>query len=347
MRRAALVTASLVLAALTAALAAVAWLRTRDPLAALPREDPERLAVVEEWRERWEGRTLLHVTLDAGEVGRVRFVVSLPDPMPSGRLPIVVILGGLGGGSNSVREISRVAGDPGPGAFVGYDWPLPTREPSVLEIVLRLPEFRRGLLIVPGQVDGILAWAAGQPWADPDRVSLLGFSLGAFVVPATQRLAQERGAAIGWTVLGYAGAPIGDVIAGHPNAGPAWLRPILGAGAELLLRPLEPSLHLPHLRGRFLVLGAAADRFIAPAAARRMTQLTPEPRTAILIAGDHMGVGPDQWKLLAHVVDVTRAWLVENGAIEPGMRVRDDPRRRAGQRPRRARSSRKNASIAA
>jgi hypothetical protein len=316
-RRAARVIAYLLLGALATSLAAVSWLRARDPLAALPHDDPARLTVAEEWPERWEGRTLLHVALDGPSVGRAQFVVSLPDPMPRERIPVVVVLGGLSGGSNSIREISGVTGDPGPSAFVGYDWPLPSREPSVAEIVLRLLAFRRGVLSVPGQVDGILAWTARQPWADPDRLSLLGFSLGAFVVPASQRLAEQRGATVGWTVLGYSGAPIGDVIAGHPKAGPAWLRPILGAGAGLLLRPVEPSLHLPHLRGRFLVLDAATDRLIAPAAARRLVELTPQPRTVLLIKGDHMGVGPDRWKVLGRVVDATRSWLVEQGAIEP------------------------------
>ena len=316
MRRVTLVTGCLLLAAVAAALAAAAWLRTPDPLAALPRDEPSRVAVVEEWRERWEGRTLLHVGLGGPAVGRVRFVVSLPDPMPHGRVPLVVVLGGLGGGSNAIRELTRVAGDPGPGAFVGYDWPLPTREPGLAEIVLRLAEFRRGVLSVPGQVDAILAWASGQPWADPERVSLLGFSLGAFVVPASQRLAQQRGATVGWTVLGYGGAPIGDVIAGHPKAGPSWLRPGLGAAADLLLRPVEPSIHLPHLRGRFLVLGSAGDRLVAPGAARRLEELTPQPRTIVHLEGDHMGVGDEKWKLLARVIDASRAWLVEQGAVD-------------------------------
>jgi hypothetical protein len=309
--------ATLSLGVVAALIAGVAYLRTIDPLAALPRDDPSRLSTVEQWRERWQGRTLLHVALDGEAVGRVRFVVSLPEPMPGGRLPLVVVLGGLSGGSSSIREISAVAGDPGPSAFVGYDWPLPAREPGLAEIALRLREFRRGVLTVPGQVDAILAWASRQAWVDPSRVSLLGFSLGAFVVPASQRLALLRGAAVGWTVLGYGGAPIGEVIAGHPKAGPAWLRPLLGAGADLLLRPVEPSLHLPHLRGRFLVLGAADDRLVAPRAAQRLAELTPEPRTVVRIEGDHMGRGPDRWKLLARVIGVSRAWLVEQGAIEP------------------------------
>lgn len=327
MRRAMPIAAAAVVAALVLIGGAAAWLVSGDPLRSLPRSSAPGPDVIEERRESWEGRTLLHVTLDGADAGRIRFVVSLPDPMPPRRVPLVVVLGGLRGGSGSIREISSVAGDPGPNAFVGYDWPLPTREPGVVEIVLRLPELRRGVLQVPGQVDAILAWAATQDWVDPARVSLLGFSLGAFVVPAAQRIAQERGVPIRWTVIAYGGAPIGKVIAGHPGAGPRWLRPALGAAADLLLRPVEPSVHLPHLRGRFLVLGAATDRLIAPGAAKRMVELTPEPRTVVRMEGDHMGVGANRRKLLERVVHVSRTWLVEAGAIDlpPAAPVRPDP----------------------
>lgn len=327
MRRATSIVAAAGAAALVLVGGAAAWLASGDPLGSLPRPAATGPEVIEERREAWEGRTLLHVALDGAEAGRIRFVVSLPDPMPRRRVPLVIVLGGLRGGSGSIREISSVTGDPGPNAFVGYDWPLPTREPGVAEIVRRLPAFRRGVLQVPGQVDAILAWAATQDWVDPARVSLLGYSLGAFVVPAAQRIAQERGVAIRWTVLAYAGAPIGEVIAGHPGAGPRWLRPTLGAAADLLLRPVEPSAHLPHLRGRFLVLGAATDRLIAPGAARRMAELTPEPRTVVRLEGDHMGVGANRRALLARVVEVSRSWLVEAGAIDlpPAATARPDP----------------------
>jgi hypothetical protein len=315
-RRAAILAAGVLAGTALAVDAAVVWLRAGDPLDRLPREQRPSL-LVDEWREPWQGRTLLHVVLEGQVVGRIRFVVSLPDPMPPRPVPLVVIAGGLRGGSDSIRNISRVVGDPGENAYLGYDWPLPPREPGIGEILLHLPELRRDILSVPGQMYAILAWALQERWADPSRVSLLGFSLGGLVVPASQRLAERRGVPIRWTILAYAGAPIGAVIAGHPGAGPGWARPLLGAAAELLLRPIEPSAHLPHLRGRFLVLGGSSDRLIARAAAERMEALTPEPRTIVRIAGDHMGVGPDRWRLLARVVDVSRSWLIEQGAIDP------------------------------
>lgn len=165
LRRAAVVVASILLAVAAAGALAAAWLRSGDPLAALPRAVPAGVRVAEEWRERRQGRTVVHVSLDCAAAGRASFVVSLPEPMPAGPVPIVVVLGGLRGGSDSIREITEVGGDPGPSAFIGYDWPLPTREPSVSEIVLHAREFRRDILSVPGQVDAILS---GRP-ASPGR----------------------------------------------------------------------------------------------------------------------------------------------------------------------------------
>jgi dienelactone hydrolase len=315
------VTASLLAASLFAVAAslaaAVAWLRHEDPLAALPRDTPASLTVSEERAERGEGRTVLHVALRGAAVGEVRFVASLPDPLPAGRIPIALVLGGLEGGTRSIRRITEAVGDPGPNAFVAYDWPLPYPEPSARELALHLVPLRRAALSIPGQVDAMLAWAARQPWADPARVSLLGYSLGAFVAPAAQRVAQERGAAVQWTVIAYGGAPIGAVIAGHPRVRPRWDAGLLGWGADLLLHPVEPSVHLPRLRGRFLVLRAADDRLIPRAAADRLAELTPEPRTVVVVEGDHVGLGPGKKKLLAKVVGISKEWMVEHGAIAP------------------------------
>src|SRR5512133_215551 len=278
MKRAVAVLSGAVLAAILGAGVVAAWLRHQEPFAALPRQPPEDPAIVRElWRERWRDRSLLHVALDGSAVGDVRFVVSLPEPMPAHPIPLLIVLGGLRGGSDAIRELSEVAGDPGPNAIVGFDWPLPEREPGLAELVLRSVAFRRGALSVPGQVDALLRWALQQPWADATRVSLLGFSLGGFAVPAAQRLVELRGGSVRWTVLAYAGAPIGSGVDGHPKLRPRWLASILGAAADVLLRPIEPSFHLPHLHGCFLLVGGRADRLVLPAAPARLRALAPQP----------------------------------------------------------------------
>jgi hypothetical protein len=52
---------------------------------------------------------------------------------------------------------------------------------------------------------------------------------------------EERGASVGWTGLGYAGASNRAVVAGHPGVGPAWLRPVCRAGLDVLERRTDPG----------------------------------------------------------------------------------------------------------
>jgi hypothetical protein len=63
MRREALAVGAILLALAVALVAAAAWLRAREPLAALPRDEPAEVADVEEGPEVWLGRTLLRVAL--------------------------------------------------------------------------------------------------------------------------------------------------------------------------------------------------------------------------------------------------------------------------------------------
>jgi hypothetical protein len=311
------VAAVLVLGALLAIAVVVVRLRVADPFAALPRDPPGSASTLEERRERQQGRTLLHVALRGESVGDVRFVVSLPEPLPEGPIPLVFVLGGLEGGTRSIGRITEAIGDPGPNAFVAYDWPLPPKEPSAVEIAAHLVGLRRNALSIPGQVDAMVTWTSRQRWADPERVSLLGFSLGSFVAPAAQRVVEAHGARVGWTIIAYGGAPIGAVIAGHPGVRPRWAAPLLGAAMDLLLRPVQPAEHLPRLHGRFLLLRGGSDRLIPAAAAARLVDLAPQPRTVVVLEGDHMGLGPDKKKLLARAVAATRTWMIEQGALAP------------------------------
>ena len=301
------VAAGLTLAAL---LAVVAWQWLRDPFAALPRAAaaPTAVSVTD---QRREGRLLRHVTLADPALGEVGLLISLPDPLPDRRLPVLIVLGGHGTGADNIRHIPDV----GDNALVGYDWPVPAPLPEGFGLIRSMPDLYRRLLRVPAQVGLGMDWLATQPWADGQRFSLLGFSLGALAAPAAQRVAQTDGAAPGWTVLAYGGAPIGALVAGHPSTRPDWLRPLAGFVADTLLRPLEPAEHLPHLTGRFLVLGGRDDRFVPAAAAQRLRALTPEPRSVVEFDGDHMGVGEHQLTLLAQIIDTSAAWLIAEGAV--------------------------------
>jgi hypothetical protein len=292
-----------------------AWLAGRDPLGTLPRVAAP-VTVAAEYRIPQTGRELRHLSFRDETLGKIGLVVSLPDPLPDRRLPVVVVLGGLGTGAQNIAHV----GPAGDNAVVGYDWPMPPDLSAGWGLLRAAPDLYRRVLTVPGQMAAGLDWVLEQPWADRERVSLLGFSLGALAAPATQRVADQQGQTIGWTVLAYGGAPLGALLAGHPRVRPDWLRPIVGELATLLLRPVDPVEHLPHLTGRFLLLGSRADELIPQAAADRMRAVTPEPKTVVLFTGDHMGVGPGQMELLERIVRTSTEWLIEMGAVNPPTR---------------------------
>jgi hypothetical protein len=236
-----LVTAGVFVLALVLALpAAIIWQLARDPLSALPRvANGARPHTLE--RERAEGREWRRVHLEVDGHDNVELQISLPDPLPARALPVVLVLGGLATGAQSVRHLPEA----GSNVLVGYNWPIPRRIPREITALWMLPEIRRRILFIPGDVSVALRWIAAQPWADRKRIALVGLSLGALAAPAVQRVAAAEGVAINWTVLGYGGAPLGVLLANHPRVRSGWLRPLLRAGAELLLRPLEPAHHLP------------------------------------------------------------------------------------------------------
>jgi hypothetical protein len=297
------------LALLLGAGSLVAWLSLRDPLAALPKPDgsPTRLAQRDEFGET---RLRSFVQLGTKELGTIGLVVDRPIPFRGRKLPVIVVLGGLGTGERNIDWIRDI----GENVIVGYDWPVPTAIPNGLDLLAGAPDLYRRAMVIPGQIETAMAWVAGQDWADPDRVSLLGFSLGALATPAAQRLGP---AAPGWTVLAYGGTPLGALIAANPHLKPRWIAPVLDLLVDLVLRPLEPGIHLPHLRGRFLVLEGTSDEFVPAAAASRFRDLTPQPKRVVAFEGGHMGVGSDQRRLLERIIAESRMWLIAEGAANP------------------------------
>lgn len=283
-----------------------------EPVDVLPRNgEAVRATLFEEIRE--EDRLIQRHRIEDPTLGEIGLVVSLPEPLPDHPLPLVVVLGGLGSGLGTIRRLPP-AGD---NIVVGYDWPLPDKLPRGIEFLRQGPALYERVLSVPGQIAAVIAWAAAQPWAEPDRISLLSFSLGALAAPAAQRLLEAQGGRIAWTVLAYGGGDLGNLVQSHPRLGPGWLRPLVGWVADFYFGPLDPVEHLPHLSGRFLVIGGEKDGLVPENSARLMQDLAPEPKTVVRLGGEHIGVGRDQEALMAEILSVVEAWLKEQAAVNP------------------------------
>ncbi len=288
------------------------WLYQRDLLASLP-QPQFGLSAEQTPLAPQHHRHIEHVILRSDTLGDIGLAISLPDPLPKEKLPILIVLGGLGTGENNIRYVTNA----GNNAIIGYDWPMPVRFYSGIGFLTQMPDLYSRLMTIPAQVVSALDWIATQPWADTQRISLLGFSLGALGAPVIQDMAAHDGKSIGWTILAYGGAPFGEMFAANPHIKPVWMRMVLGPLIDVLLRPLEPAQHLPHLSSHFLVLEGRDDSLIPETARDRLREEVPEPKTVIVFEGNHMGVGPDKMALLQKIIDASKKWLVENGAVNP------------------------------
>lgn len=91
-------------------------------------------------------------------------------------LPVVLLLGGHRTGRDAIDLI----GHPGNLIIVALDYPYhgPDRLRGFRQIAASLRPIRQALLDTPAAVSLALDWVLAEPWANPDRIELVGVSLG-------------------------------------------------------------------------------------------------------------------------------------------------------------------------
>ncbi len=292
----------------------LAWQYIRDPLAAFPRQ-PFPLRIVSEERLAPTApsgmRHYRKLVFASAEGEKVQITVSLPAHAPARPMPVLILLGGLRTGQNNVKYVPQ----PGDNVIIGYEYPIDKKIRRGPAIVWKAAALRRAVLQVPGQVTAIIRWARSQPWADPERISVLGFSLGALYLPTVHRMAREQGFALGPAILAYGGADIAALLSHRLEQGPRWSRDLIAAVVAAVLRPVEPALHLPHLRGEFLLISGADDLLVPEASSELFQRLTPEPKTVVRLEGGHIRGRKDE--LAQRIVAISRDWLLQRRAINP------------------------------
>lgn len=285
----------------------------RDPMPLL--DQPASPLVVRTLRESTfltaarETRRLLEYELDGAPEGPVRLAISLPVD-PGKPLPAVIILGGLDVGKESLRYVDTH----GPNALVALAYPRPTKDLYEGKALFKLPRIRRAALAVPSQVCALATWIRVQSWADPRRVSLLGYSFGAMFVPATARVAHVRGSPFRTLVMAYGGADLPGLLAANSELQPAWVKSLAAHAVGAVVRPLEPALHLPYLHEETLFLSGLRDQRVPLPYARLMQSLKPSPKTILELDEGHMD--PSLPDLNRKIVATSQAWLVDRGALD-------------------------------
>jgi dienelactone hydrolase len=300
---------------LSGTLGALAWSRRelrRDPMPLL--DGPVVALRAARVRERpfrtraGEDRRLKELELEGLPSGPLQVALSLPaDLRPGERVPVLVLLGGLDAGRRSLRHV-RLHGR---NVLVAMSYPGPADWEAVGALA-RLPALRAAALAVPRAVTGLTAWIRREPFADPARINLLGFSLGAFFAPASARVAERHGQTYAHLVLAYGGAGLPAVVTANLQVRPVLLRRAAGFTLAGLVGPLEPAHHLPHLRTEALILYGTSDRKVPPACAQALAAAYGGASTVVVFDGPHLD--PRDPALMERVAGSARLWLRDRGA---------------------------------
>ncbi|MGE3954551.1 MAG: alpha/beta hydrolase family protein [Parachlamydiales bacterium] len=234
--------------------------------------------------------------------GKIHFAYSLPEAVPKGGAPCLVVLNGLETGQDALKLVK----DPDPYALIAYEYP-PLVQQMWSPKALQYPyATRKAILGVPQQILEVVRWVMAQPWWDGQPVSLMGLSFGATFIPAVFHLALKEGIALGPSVIAFGGADIEALFrANLPQDG---IPPEPAAALfAWLLRPLEPSLHTPYMKGEFLIIYGTKDQRIPVKNAQELADQIPEPKTIVALPVDHLD--PDMPEPLGETVRISKRWL--------------------------------------
>lgn len=254
--------------------------------------------------DKQEMRTYIDVVLDCDEAGEANFTVSLPEKVPQGGLPTILIVGGLKTGRESLQFIP----DHGEYALVAYEYPKRLKTLHKINVLWHLYTVRKAALEVPIELIDILQYLQKKSWVSHEPISLMGYSFGATFMPVTYVTAEKEGIKLGPGVMAYGGAGIYCLFKANLPL-PKFLKDPIATIAAATFKPIDPILYAPHMKGDFLILNGIYDAQIPMECAHRLQDLVPEPKTIMNLETEHMS--PKKPDLNLRLINISRSWLEE------------------------------------
>lgn len=251
-----------------------------------------------------EIRSYEDVVLDCGKAGEANFTVSLPEKIPPGGLPTILIVGGLKTGRESLQFIP----DHGEYALIAYEYPKRLKTLHKINVIFHIYSVRKAALEVPRELIAMIKYLRKQPWINKEPISLMGYSFGATFMPVTYVEAEKEGIKLGPGVMAYGGAGIYCLFNANLPL-PHFLKKPVATMAAATFKPIDPLLYAPKMSGDFLIINGIYDSQIPMECAERLQNLVPEPKTVINLETEHMS--PKKPDLNLRLINISRKWLNE------------------------------------
>lgn len=254
------------------------------------------------WDIQHDGESdLVAVKIQHAAVGEIRLMMKGPKNfwMSKETLKVLLIASGFHTGQDSVK----LMGDTHGAVLVGYEYPYNAndfqRKPATL------PDFFRK---TPAQIAATMMFLAQQPWVDRYEMGAMGISLGGLFMPTAVHMAQSMGVPFYKTALGFTGAHLPAVLdqAFAPYMD-AQVREALVHSINNLTSIYDPKLHLPFLKGRFLMLQASHDEVFPKQSTQILADIMPEPKKIVTIEGPHINEG--QKEMIAQLQRELLKWF--------------------------------------
>lgn len=282
-------------------------------LVAIPINGDEGYTILSEKKyqvpDHQEIRTYKDVVLDCGKAGEANFTISLPEKIPQGGLPTILIVGGLKTGRESLQFIS----DHGEYALVAYEYPQRLKTLHKINVLFHIYTVRKTALEVPKELIAIIKYLKKQPWVNEEPTSLMGYSFGATFLPVTYVDAVKEGITLGPGVMAYGGAGIYCLFKANLPL-PNFLKEPVASMAAATFKPIDPILYASQMKGDFLIINGIYDSQIPLECARRLQDLVPEPKTVMNLETEHMS--PKNPDLNLRLINISRKWLDEKRQSE-------------------------------
>ena len=254
-------------------------------------------------------RVYRSIVLSTEHLGEIEALISKPERITE-KLPVLLVMGGWEAGA----KIFKLVANPGKYILAIYRYPYQPRDWKEGMGLQEIVHIKKAIYSVPSQVLTLVDWFRKQPDVDKTRISLLGFSLGALFLPSVYHLDHVKGARLNAGVIAFGGADLADILRTNLKNLNTFFRIPAAYAAALMIRDLEPAVHLPHMKNRFLVINASKDKLISRHSRELLVRLTPEPKTVVTLETGH--IGTNKVALVHQVVEISTRWLTERGVLK-------------------------------
>lgn len=264
-----------------------------------------KLQILEEKLVEHNERIMILETEIVDEKGtRIDFLLQKPVNSKK-RLPAVVILGGIDIGKETLNYLD----EKGAVLIVALGYPYDLRKVESFSIKETFAIREAVFKTVAGAML-VMDYLRERTDLDSNRVTLVGYSFGAPLIPCIMSLDGRYKAA----AFLYGGGDLGFLIGNYLSDKFGILSRALGEMAGFLIRPIEPFLYIQDISPQpFVMIQGTHDTFFPAENAKKLFNKAGQPKELIWIESSHMA----PWKkdLLRQVINTLKVWLIKNNLL--------------------------------